>query len=82
VLNRLNISVIAFKWYAAVRYVPTWMEVVVTLAVIFSEIWVFRWIVNRMPVVSESPEWAREQDAAEEAAAAPAVPYRPVVKEA
>jgi Ni/Fe-hydrogenase subunit HybB-like protein len=81
VLNRLNISVIAFKWYAAVRYVPTWMEVVVTLAVILSEIWVFRWIVNRMPVVSESPEWAREQDATE-AAAAPAVPYRPAVKEA
>jgi Ni/Fe-hydrogenase subunit HybB-like protein len=81
VLNRLNVSVIAFKWYAAVRYVPTWMEVVVTLAVILSEIWVFRWIVNRMPVVSESPEWAREQDATE-AAAAPAVPYRPAVKEA
>jgi Ni/Fe-hydrogenase subunit HybB-like protein len=51
VLNRLNVSVIAFKWYAAVRYVPTWMEVVVTLAVISAELWVFRWVVNRMPVL-------------------------------
>ena len=55
VLNRLNVSIIAYKWYAAVRYVPTWMEVVVTLAVIFAEIWVFRWVVNRMPVLREHP---------------------------
>jgi len=51
VLNRLNVSVIAFKWYATVRYVPTWMEIVVTLAVISAELWVFRWVVNRMPVL-------------------------------
>jgi Ni/Fe-hydrogenase subunit HybB-like protein len=62
VLNRLNVSVIAFKWYEAVRYVPTWMEIEVTLAVIFAEIWVFRWIVNRMPVLRESPMWAVEAD--------------------
>ena len=59
-LNRLNISVIAFKWYEAVRYVPTWMEIVVTLMVVFAEIWVFRWVVNRMPVLSDPPAWARE----------------------
>ncbi len=50
-MNRLNISIIAFKWYAPVRYVPTWMEIVVTLGVISAELWVFRWIVNRMPVL-------------------------------
>ena len=53
VLNRLNVSVIAFNWNAAVRYVPSWMEIVVTLAIVFSEIWVFRWIVTRMPVFEE-----------------------------
>jgi Ni/Fe-hydrogenase subunit HybB-like protein len=52
VLNRLNVSVIAFKWYAPVRYVPTWMEIEVTLAVVCAEIWVFRWVVNRMPVLA------------------------------
>jgi Ni/Fe-hydrogenase subunit HybB-like protein len=51
ILNRLNISVIAFKWYLPVRYVPTWQEIVVTLAVLSAEIWVFRWVVNRMPVL-------------------------------
>ncbi|MFC1614481.1 NrfD/PsrC family molybdoenzyme membrane anchor subunit [Gemmatimonadota bacterium] len=51
VLNRLNVSVIAFKWYEPVRYFPSWMEIEVTLAVIATEIWVFRWIVNRMPVL-------------------------------
>ncbi|MDP2469768.1 MAG: NrfD/PsrC family molybdoenzyme membrane anchor subunit [Candidatus Palauibacterales bacterium] len=55
VLNRLNISIIAFKWYAPVRYVPTWQEVVVTLAVISAELWVFRWIVNRMQVLDIAP---------------------------
>ncbi len=60
ILNRLNISIIAYKWYAVGHYVPTWMEVVVALGVICAEIWVFRWVVRRMPVLSRSPEWAKE----------------------
>jgi len=60
VLNRLNISIIAFKWYAPVRYVPSWMEIEVTLAVVAAELWVLRWVVNRMPVVSASPAWVDE----------------------
>ncbi|MBM4062043.1 MAG: Ni/Fe-hydrogenase cytochrome b subunit [Planctomycetes bacterium] len=58
ILNRLNVSVIAWQPHAAVRYVPTWMEFVVTLGVISAEIWVFRWIVNRMPVLREEPAHA------------------------
>ncbi len=50
ILNRLNISIIAFKWYEGVRYVPSWMEIEITFAVICTEIWVFRWVVHRMPV--------------------------------
>ena len=72
VLNRLNVTTIAFKWDAAVRYVPTWMEIVVTMGVISAEIWVFRWIVNRMPVFSEVPRWARRRPTS----------LRPAVKEA
>jgi Ni/Fe-hydrogenase subunit HybB-like protein len=53
ILNRLNVSVIAFNWDAPHHYVPSWQEIVVTLTVIFAEIWVFRWIVNRMPVISD-----------------------------
>ncbi|MBW7995819.1 MAG: Ni/Fe-hydrogenase cytochrome b subunit [Candidatus Glassbacteria bacterium] len=58
ILNRLNISIIAFKWYESVRYYPTWMEVEVTLAVVVAEILVYRWIINRMPVLQEIPQWA------------------------
>lgn len=60
ILNRLNVSVIGFKWDAPLHYVPSWMEFVVTLTVIFAEIWIFRWVINRMPVLRESPAWARE----------------------
>jgi Ni/Fe-hydrogenase subunit HybB-like protein len=65
ILNRLNISIIAFKWYEPVRYYPTWMEIAVTLAIIFAEIWVFRWIVNRMPVLKKPPAWAVEDEQAQ-----------------
>ena len=54
VMNRLNISIVAFNWNATTHYYPSWEEIVVTLMVIFSEIWVFRWIVNRMPVLRSS----------------------------
>ncbi|MCP4201473.1 MAG: Ni/Fe-hydrogenase cytochrome b subunit [bacterium] len=56
ILNRLNTSVIAYNWTAAVRYYPSWQEIVVTLMVVFTEIWVFRWIVLRMPVLREAHE--------------------------
>jgi Ni/Fe-hydrogenase subunit HybB-like protein len=60
ILNRLNVTVIGFKWDAPTHYFPSWMEIVVTMAVIFTEIWIFRWVINRMPVLRESPKWAKE----------------------
>ncbi len=60
VLNRLNVSVIAYKWYAPTHYVPSWMEIEITLAVVVAEILVLRWVVNRMPILRESPEWAKD----------------------
>jgi Ni/Fe-hydrogenase subunit HybB-like protein len=62
ILNRLNVTVIGFKWDAAVHYYPSWMEIVVTLAVIFTEILIFKWIINRMPVLRESPSWVKEEN--------------------
>ncbi len=61
-LNRLNVSIIAFKWDAANRYVPSWMEIVITLAVICAEMWAFRWVVNRMPVLTEHKGWEEEDN--------------------
>jgi Ni/Fe-hydrogenase subunit HybB-like protein len=62
IINRLNVTVIGFKWNEAARYVPTWMEIAVTLAVIFTEIWIFRWVIRRLPVLREPPEWVNETD--------------------
>lgn len=60
VLNRMNVSIIAYNWNSPVRYIPTWMEVVVMVGIIFTQIWIFRWIINRMPVLRESPSWVED----------------------
>jgi len=57
VLNRLNISTIAFNWYENTIHYPTWMELTVSFAVIFVQLQIFKWIVRRMPVYSDSPVW-------------------------
>jgi Ni/Fe-hydrogenase subunit HybB-like protein len=62
-MNRLNVSIIAFQWNEPVRYVPTPYEIVVSLGVILAEIWVLRWIIHRMPVLSAPPAWADEDEA-------------------
>ncbi len=61
IMNRLNVTVIGFRWDAPVQYIPSWMEIVVTLTVIFTEIWIFRWVINRMPVLRDSPKWVKEE---------------------
>jgi Ni/Fe-hydrogenase subunit HybB-like protein len=58
VLNRLNISIIAFNWFVPNHYVPSWQEIVITLMIIFAEIWALRWIVLRMPVLRQAPGFA------------------------
>ena len=62
ILNRLNVSIIGFRWDAAVRYVPSWMEVVVAMTIILAQIWIFRWVINRMPVLRDSPAWAKDHN--------------------
>jgi Ni/Fe-hydrogenase subunit HybB-like protein len=62
ILNRLNVSIIGFKWDMAIRYIPSWMEFIVTLAVIFTEIWIFRWVISRMPVLRDSPSWVNKHE--------------------
>jgi Ni/Fe-hydrogenase subunit HybB-like protein len=71
IINRLNVSVIAFRWDAAVHYAPSWMEVMVTAAVICAEIWVFRWIVVRLPVLGHRPAWAERPGASIQARRSP-----------
>jgi len=44
-----------------VRYYPSWMEIWVTLAVISMELWVFQWVINRMPILGAHPDFATEE---------------------
>ncbi|MEW6002778.1 MAG: NrfD/PsrC family molybdoenzyme membrane anchor subunit [Nitrospirota bacterium] len=57
VLNRINTSIIAFNWNAEERYYPMWTEVVITIGVITMGILSFRWIVNRMAIFYDHPDY-------------------------
>ena len=57
VLNRLNVSIITFQWNLPDRYFPHWMEFVVTIMVVTTGLITFRWIVNRMPVLYDHPDY-------------------------
>lgn len=59
VLNRLNVSLVAFNWQlpAGERYFPNWMEIVVSLFLVTVGVLVFRFVVKRMPIFFEHPEY-------------------------
>jgi len=57
IINRLNVSVIAFRWDYAQRYWPHWMELLVTVSIVMVGLLTFRWIVKRMPVLRAHPEY-------------------------
>ena len=63
-LNRYNCVFIAYNWNLpfAEKYYPSVIEAVITIAVVSFQIWVFRWVVNRMPVMRKSPQWASKLD--------------------
>ena len=46
-----------FNWNVADRYFPSVGEVLTSLTIVTIGVLVFRWIVNRMPVVHEHPDW-------------------------
>ncbi|GAO03987.1 NrfD/PsrC family molybdoenzyme membrane anchor subunit [Anaeromyxobacter sp. PSR-1] len=60
VLNRLNISVIAFNWNRVDRYVPSWMEIWVSITLVTIGVLAYRWIVNRMPILRGDPAFPAE----------------------
>jgi Ni/Fe-hydrogenase subunit HybB-like protein len=60
ILNRLNVSVIAYNWNLPTRYVPSWMEVWVSVTLVTIGVLLFRWIVNRMPILHEDPRFPQE----------------------
>ncbi len=59
VLNRLNVSLIAFNWHlpAADRYVPSIMEVGTTIFIVTLGVVVYRFIALKMPILYEHPDY-------------------------
>ena len=59
VLNRLNVSVIAFNWQVPYeqRYFPHWMEYVAVVFLITLGLVVFKFISNHFAVVHDHPDY-------------------------
>ncbi|RLC06887.1 MAG: Ni/Fe-hydrogenase cytochrome b subunit [Deltaproteobacteria bacterium] len=59
VLNRLNISVVAFNWHlpSADRYFPSWMEIAISLFVVTLGVVIYRFVTTRMPIFYEHPDY-------------------------
>jgi Ni/Fe-hydrogenase subunit HybB-like protein len=58
ILNRLNVSTITFNWNLPGHLhhiIPPWQEVAIILALVTTHLLVFRWILNRMPVLRKEP---------------------------
>ena len=60
VLNRLNISLITFNWQLPYRYVPSWMELWITLSIVTAGLVSFRLIVNRMAILAPHPDYPED----------------------
>ncbi len=59
VLNRLNISLVAFNYHlpSSERYFPHWMEIAISLFIVTIGVLVFRFVVTRMPILYEHPDY-------------------------
>ncbi len=59
VVNRLNVSLIAFNWQlpADRRYFPHWMEIGISIFIVTVGIVVFKFIVTRMPIFYAHPDY-------------------------
>jgi Ni/Fe-hydrogenase subunit HybB-like protein len=59
IVNRFNISMVAFNYHlpAGERYFPHWMEIGISVFIVTVGILVFRFIVTRMPIMYEHPDY-------------------------
>jgi len=56
-LNRFNLTLITFNWQLPDRELFFWKEALVVVSVVIIEVLVYRWIVNRMPVLRDHPDF-------------------------
>ena len=60
IINRFNVSLIALNWNLPHRELFHWKEVAIAIAVVTIQVLIYRWIVTRMPVLREHPEYIGE----------------------
>ncbi len=62
ILNRLNVSLIAFNWNlpSADRYTPSFMEIGTTIFIVTLGVVAYKFIVTRMPILHEHPDYKEE----------------------
>jgi len=62
ILNRLNVSIIAYNWNlpASLKYYPKWSEIALSIGVVTMLVLAYRWIVNRMAIMQEHPDYESE----------------------
>ncbi|MBW2593071.1 MAG: polysulfide reductase NrfD [Deltaproteobacteria bacterium] len=62
ILNRFNVSLVAFNWHLppADRYFPSWMEVATSIFIVTIGVVVYRFISTRMPIFYEHPDYRQE----------------------
>ena len=60
ILNRFNVCLIAFNWQlpSSERYFPHWMEIGISVFIVTVGLIAFRFIVTRMPILYEHPEYS------------------------
>lgn len=57
IINRFNVSLIALNWKLPHRELLNWRELILVVTIITVQILVYRWIVNRMPVHRDHPNY-------------------------
>ncbi len=60
IVNRFTVSLVALNWQLPHREFFDWREFMIVIAVVTVEILVYRWIVNRMPVLRQHPDYEIE----------------------
>jgi len=62
ILNRFNISLVAFNWQlpAAERYFPSWMEIATSIFIVTVGVVVYRFIATRMPILHAHPDYQHD----------------------
>ncbi len=61
VMNRLDVSIVAFDWNAPVRYLPSVAELLISLTIITIGVQTFAFLVRRLPILGPHPAFAEAE---------------------